>query len=169
MKIKNLIIGNNKFKSLYLKERLVCRLLALINDYYLNHLVTIINQNPHLLNTTTNNNNNNNNGSHHHRHHHHHQKSSPSSSANTSATQPLVNIDAHLVDIINQILIILSSFALGNLDHCTQLIQNYRLHDMLFNLIRLARIYYTELVNTLISNIYTFILKFQLKSILYFI
>lgn len=88
------------------------RLLALINDYYLNHLISIINQHPH-----------------------HHPK-----------TLPLL-IDSQLIDIINQILTILSSFALGNLDHCSQLINSFQIHDMLFNLIRLARIYYTELVS----------------------
>jgi hypothetical protein len=132
-----LIIGNNKYKSIYLKEKLVRRLLALINDYYLNHLIGVINQNPASQQQQSQQH-------HHHHHHHHHHQKSPTPPGNTSLGG-VVNIDAQLVDVINQILTILSSFALGNLDHCVQLINNYRLHDMLFNLIRLARIYYTEL------------------------
>lgn len=104
--IKNLIIGNNKYKSVYLKDKIVRRLLSLINDYYLNYLISTINE-------------------YHHK---------PPAST-------LLIVDAQLTDIINQILTILSSFALGNLDHCTQLITQYNLHDMLFNLIRMSRVY----------------------------
>jgi beta-lactamase regulating signal transducer with metallopeptidase domain len=111
-KIKNLIIGNNKYKSIY--ERIVRRLLGLINDYYLNHLLALIN-----ATATTNADRNNR------------QKSpSPATATSVTTAAAIVALDSQLVDTINQILAILSSFALGNMEHCAQLVSLYILYSL---------------------------------------
>lgn len=43
-KIKNLIIGNNKYKTIYLRDELINRLVELINDLYINYLLVSVNR-----------------------------------------------------------------------------------------------------------------------------
>lgn len=121
VRVKNLIIGNNKYKAYYLKDHLINRLLELINDYYLKYLKANLNEPVSVM---------------------------------AIGQQPAAsdNIDTQFVEIINQIIIIFSSFSLSNLDHVRRLIDVYNLHELLFNLIRLNRIYFDASNATVYTN-----------------
>ncbi|RNA42716.1 armadillo repeat-containing 8 isoform X1 [Brachionus plicatilis] len=102
-KIKNLIIGNNKYKSIYLRDELINRLTELVNDLYINYLLVL---------------------------------------TSGDQNQPSeILLDEKFFDLINQILIIFGSFSLGNVDHLHKLIQKYKIHLILFNIIDLNAIY----------------------------
>lgn len=102
-KIKNLIIGNNKYKTIFLKDELIKRLIELIKDFYINYLLVLVN----------------------------HDQNQPNE----------ILIDENFFDVINQILVILGSFSLGNVNHLQKLIVKYKIHQILFNIIELNAIY----------------------------
>lgn len=102
-KVKNLIIGNNKYKTIFLRDELINRLIELINDFYINYLLVLVN----------------------------HDQNQPNE----------ILIDEKFFDVINQILVILGSFSLGNVNHLEKLIVKYKIHQILFNIIELNAIY----------------------------
>lgn len=125
-KIKNLIIGNNKYKTYYLKDELMHRLVELINDLYINYLRVINNE--------------------------------------QESNSDQILIDDQFLDLINQILVIFGSFSLGNLEHLNKLINTYKIHSILFNIIHLNALYLRKTQSNM-SNLNFKIIETSLRTL----
>jgi hypothetical protein len=93
-----LIIGNNKYKSLYLTQPLVTRLTRLIHNYFFDF--------------------------------------TRASAAQDSSESSVLLDETQLIELTNQILIVFGSFSLGNLEHVTQLVKVYNIHELLFGIVK---------------------------------
>ena len=87
-----MVIGNNKFKSFYVKENLVHHLIEILNRFFL-------------------------------------------SNARLSASQLSLNSSDQL-DLVNEILVVLASFALGSIENIIKIIKVHNLHQVIFSMIR---------------------------------
>lgn len=85
-----MIIGNNKFKSIFLREDLINSLIELVNNNYID-----------------------------------------------SIRSNDLNFDDSLIDLINQIILTLASFCLGNLQHVTRLINNFNIPNLIYYILRI--------------------------------